>query len=260
VADLCNRLVGNLLVRDHHTGEMRACRFGDIALLAPVGTELWRFEEALEELSIPVSTQAGKGFFRRQEIQDLIALTRSLADPRDTLAFGALLRGPLVGLTETELLDISEALPAKPERQGLPMLTLRTDPTNVSHALAKDVLTLLSSLRRRARITTPYALLADAIAVLHVRPQIRQRFKAGAERAVANVDLFLEMARAYDVRGLRAFASDMRANWEDAVRQVEGRPDAEQEAVYPKVLKKSAICSAARSGLLDEHSQMTSTR
>ena len=231
VADLCNRLVGNLEVRDDHTGEVRACRFGDIALLAPVGTELWRFEEALEELAIPVSTQAGKGFFRRQEIQDLIALTRSLADPRDTLAFGALLRGPLVGLTETELLDLSEALPVDPERQGLPMLTLQTDPASVNHPVAKDVLTKLSSLRRRARTTTPYALLADATAALHVRPQIRQRFKAGAERAVANVDLFLEMARAYDVRGLRAFAGDMWANWEEAVRQVEGRPDAEQEAV-----------------------------
>ncbi len=231
VADLCNRLVGNLKVRDKHTSEMRPCRFGDIALLAPVGTELWRFEEALEELAIPVSTQAGKGFFRRQEIQDLIALARSLADPRDTLAFGALLRGPLVGLTETELLDISEGLPVDPERRGLPMLTIRTDPASVGHALAKDVLTKLSSLLRGARITTPYALLADAIAALHVRPQIRQRFNGGAERAVANVDLFLEMARAYDVRGLRAFAGDMRANWEEAVRQVEGRPDAEQEAV-----------------------------
>jgi ATP-dependent exoDNAse (exonuclease V) beta subunit len=39
------------------------------------------------------------------------------------------------------------------------------------------------------------------------------------------------MARAYDVRGLRAFARDMRANWEEAVRQVEGRPDAEEHAV-----------------------------
>ncbi|WP_409192023.1 UvrD-helicase domain-containing protein [Bradyrhizobium sp. RDM4] len=231
VADLCDRLVGNLEVRDQHTGEMRPCRFGDIALLAPVGTELWRFEEALEDIAIPVSTQAGKGFFRRQEIQDLIGLTRTLADPRDTLAFGAVLRGPLVGLSETELLDISEALPADPARQGLPMLTIRTDPANVAHVLAKDVLTKLSSLRKRVRTTTPYALLADAVAALHVRAQIRQRFKAGAERAVANVDLFLDMARAYDVRGLRAFASDMRANWEEAVRQVEGRPDAEQEAV-----------------------------
>jgi ATP-dependent exoDNAse (exonuclease V) beta subunit len=33
------------------------------------------------------------------------------------------------------------------------------------------------------------------------------------------------------VRGLRALARDMRLNWEDAVRQVEGRPDAEQQAV-----------------------------
>ena len=39
------------------------------------------------------------------------------------------------------------------------------------------------------------------------------------------------MSRAYDVRGLRAFASDMRANWEEAVRQVEGRPDAEEQSV-----------------------------
>jgi hypothetical protein len=55
-----------------------------------------------------------------------------------------------------------------------------------------------------------------------VRSQLRQRFKAGPERAIANVDLFLEMARAYLVRGLRAFACDMRSNWEEAVRQAEG--------------------------------------
>jgi ATP-dependent exoDNAse (exonuclease V) beta subunit len=64
-----------------------------------------------------------------------------------------------------------------------------------------------------------------------VRPQLRQRFKGGPERAIANVDLFLEMARAYDVRGLRVFARDMRSNWEEAVRQAEGRPDAEQVSV-----------------------------
>ena len=66
---------------------------------------------------------------------------------------------------------------------------------------------------------------------MSVRAQLRQRFGAGAKRALANVDLYLEMASAYDVRGLRAFARDMRANWEDAFRQVEGRPDAVQESV-----------------------------
>ena len=233
VAELCSRLVGNFKVRDDRaTGGRRPCQFGDIALLAPVGTELWRFEEALEDHGIPVSTQAGKGFFRRQEVQDLIALTRTLADTRDTLALGALLRGPLVGLTEGELLDIAEQLPADEERPDrLPHLDLRTDVGHVKHELARHVLEILQSLHMRFRSTTPYVLLADAIAALNVHSQLRQRFKGGAERAIANVDLFLEMSRAYDVRGMAAFARDMRANWEEAVRQVEGRPDAEQQSV-----------------------------
>lgn len=232
IAELCSRLVGNWSVRDPATKALRPCELGDIALLAPVGTDLWRFEEALEAQGIPVSTQAGKGFFRRQEIQDLIALTRTLADARDTLALGALLRGPLVGLTEVELLDIAEGLPVDPKRPDhLQHLNLWTPPDQIAHDLARPVLEKLQALGRRANSTTPYMLLADAASALNVRPQLRQRFKAGAERALANADLYLEMARGYDVRGLRAFARDMRAKWEEAVRQVEGRPDAEQQSV-----------------------------
>ncbi|GEC15447.1 UvrD-helicase domain-containing protein [Nitrobacter winogradskyi] len=232
VADLCGRLAGNLMVRDRQTNELRKCRFGDIALLAPASTELWRFEEALEDLGIPVSTQAGKGFFRRQEIQDLVALTCALADPRDSLALGAFLRGPIVGMTESELLDIVEQLPIDPDQPDrLPMLSLRTEPDQIGNATASNTIRILAFLRRQGRKTTPYSLLSDAVAALHVRTQLRQRFQEGTERAVANVDLFLESARAYDIRGLRAFAKDMRANWEDSVRQVEGRPDAEEQSV-----------------------------
>ena len=232
VAELCRRLIGTQSVRDPEGGQIRACRAGDIALLAPAGTDLWRYEEALEDAGIPVSTQAGKSFFRRQEVQDLIALTRTLADPRDTLALGALLRGPLVGLSEAELLDIGDGLPADPGRPDtLPRLGLWTDPEQIGHAIARDVLVRLQAIARRARSTTPYLLLSDAVEALSVRPQLRQRHRTGADRALANLDLFLEMARAYGVRGLRAFARDMRANWEDAVRQIEGRPDAAQQSV-----------------------------
>lgn len=230
VAELCAHLAGNFRIRDGDT--LRPCRFGDIALLAPVGTELWRFEEALEQRNIPVSTQAGKGFFRRQEIQDLIALTRAVSDARDTLALGALLRGPLVGLTESELLDIAEGIPAyadDPDR--LPNLMLWTDLANINHELARRVIEFLQSLAGRTRLTTPYMLLSDAVDVLNLRSQLRQRFRSRADRALANVDLFLEMSRAYDVRGFRAFAKDMRANWEEQLRQVEGRPDAEEQSI-----------------------------
>lgn len=235
VADLCSRLIDNRRVRkrDKDGREvMEPCKLGDIALLAPVGTDLWRFEKALDERGIAVSTQAGKGFFGRQEIQDLIALTRTLADGRDTLALGALLRGPLVGLTEAELLDIAEALPLDQERPDrLPQLNLWTDPEHIRHDLAQAVLRSLQSLGKRVRSTTPFSLLSDAISLLNVRSQLQYRFKAGADRALANVDVFLEYSRAYDVRGLRAFANDMRANWEEATRVVEGRPDAEEQSV-----------------------------
>lgn len=230
IAELCSRIVGNLKIRGN--GELRPCRFGDIALLAPVGTDLWRFEEALEQCGIPVSTQAGKGFFRRQEIQDLIALTRAIADARDTLALGTLLRGPLVGLSETELLDIADGIPTDPERPDrLPNLSLWTELEKIDHELARDVIKILQSLARRVRSTTPYALLSDAVSLLNVRAHFRHRFPASADRVLANLDLFLEMSRAYDVRGFLAFARDMRANWEEQVLQVEGRPDAEEQSV-----------------------------
>jgi excisionase family DNA binding protein len=48
VAEMCARLVGSEAILDRKTGERRACRPGDIALLAPTGSDLWRYEEALE--------------------------------------------------------------------------------------------------------------------------------------------------------------------------------------------------------------------
>jgi ATP-dependent exoDNAse (exonuclease V) beta subunit len=66
VAELCARLIGNQLIIDRRSGVVRPCQPGDIALLAPTGAELWRYEEALERRGVPVATQAGKGLFRRQ--------------------------------------------------------------------------------------------------------------------------------------------------------------------------------------------------
>src|SRR5215218_4584002 len=232
VADLCHRLIGRQLVQDHATGEGRLCRPGDIALLAPSGTDLWRYEEALERHGIPVATQAGKGFFRRQEVQDLIALTRILADPRDTLALGAFLRGPAVGLTDEQLLDIVGELPRDPERPGeLPALKLFLDPARVAHPLARLVLERLQALAKRANSTTPHDLLSRAVDVLHLRPILQQRHHGHAERALANVDLFLDLARPYAVRGLEAFGQAMMEAWEGQTRALEGRPDAQEESV-----------------------------
>lgn len=232
IAELCARLIVSHPIIDRRSGAERPCQPGDIALLAPTGAELWRYEEALERRGIPVATQAGKGLFRRQEVQDLIALTRVLADRRDTLALGALLRGPLVGLTEEDLLDIIWGLPRSEEQPDrIPRLDLSIDPAVIAHPLARDVIERLQSLSRRGNSTTPHELLSQAVDVLRVRPLLLERHRGQAERALANVDLYLSLSTGYAVRGLRAFAEAMTAAWSDEARAVEGRPDAQEEAV-----------------------------
>ncbi len=227
VAACCARMIGALPVRG--SSGVRPCRPDDIALLAPTGTELWRYERALEERGIAVSTQAGKGFYRRQEVQDLIALTRTLANPRDTLAFGALLRGPLVGLTEEQLLDAVAELPDRDDQPG--RLFLWTPLDQVSHPVFRETLHVLQALAQRASSTTPFVLLCQAVEAMQVRPLLRRRQDRTAERALANVDQFLEGARPFDISGLYAFAMSMRARWEDAERTMEGRPDTEEQSV-----------------------------
>jgi ATP-dependent exoDNAse (exonuclease V) beta subunit len=170
--------------------------------------------------------------FRRQEIQDLIAITRVLADRRDTLALGALLRGPLVGLTEEQLLDIVWDLPRPADAtDALPRFDLGVDPEHIGQPTARDVIEKLQALRRRVNSTTPHDLLSQAVDVLRVRPILLQRHRGQAERALANVDLYLSLSRPFAVRGLRAFAETMAAAWADETRAVEGRPDAQEEAV-----------------------------
>ena len=231
VAELCTRLIGNLRVRDEN-GAIVPLSAGGIALLAPTGAELWRYERALEQRGLPIASQAGKSLFRRQEVQDLLALARVLADGADTLAFGALMRGPLVGLTEEELLDIAVALPLHPDRADAPpRFSLLTDLDHVTHPLARRTLAILQDLRRRARATTPALLLAEAAERLAVRPILAAREGDRSARAAANVEAFLERARPYGVRGLKKFVRDLAREWRDGTPHNEGRVDAEGDAV-----------------------------
>jgi ATP-dependent exoDNAse (exonuclease V) beta subunit len=228
VAQLCGQLIGTLTVRENK--ELVPCRPGDIALLAPTGTDLWIYERALEDMDIPIATQAGKGFFIRQEVHDLVAIARILSNSRDTLALGALLRGPLVGLTEQELLDIVAGLPQRDGEYG--RLRLWADAAEISHPLAAEVVRILQGLGRRAYQTSTFDILSAAVEELHVRAILAQRHPRYVERALANVERFLEMAKPYAVRGLRVFADDMTRLWEEGEREVEGRADATHDAVH----------------------------
>ncbi|MBL8772179.1 MAG: UvrD-helicase domain-containing protein [Phenylobacterium sp.] len=229
VAETCRRLVGALEVR-RTDGSRTPLRPGDIALLAPTGTELWRYERALEAVRLSVASQAGKTLMLRQETQDLLALARTLADATDTLAFGALMRGPLVGLTEADLLEITHALPPREDGEAA-AFTVATDPRHVSHAVAHEVLGTLRDLRRRARSATPAALLGEAVERLRVRVALTLRAGDRSARALANLDALLQRARGYGVRGLQAFVADLQDDWAGRRGVAEGRVDESDDAI-----------------------------
>ncbi|RUV81415.1 DNA helicase, partial [Mesorhizobium sp. M1A.F.Ca.IN.022.07.1.1] len=221
-------LIGNVSIEraDKTSTPLQA---GDIALLSPGHTELWRYERALEQRGLAVSSQAGQTLMRRQETQDILALLRVLADSSDTLAFGALMRGPLVGLSEQELLDITSALAAQDDGQRF--FTVRTDPELVQHGVARDILVELQRLRRRASIVTPSLILAEAIERLNVRVIMAARHRNRNARALVNLDAMIEKARGYSIAGLRAFIRDLQEDWERKARAQEGRIDAAKDAV-----------------------------
>jgi CRISPR-associated exonuclease Cas4 len=231
VADLCTRLIGNVNVRDEN-GRVAPLTPGGIALLAPTSAELWRYESALEARGLPIASQAGKSLFRQQEAQDFVALARVLADAGDTLAFGALMRGPIVGLTEEELLDITAALPWHPDLSDtIPRFSLTTKADHVAHPAARRILLILQDLRRRARATTPALLLAEAAERLAVRPILSIREGKHSARAAANVEAVLERARPYGVKGLKRFVRDLSRDWRLRRAYNEARVDAEGDAI-----------------------------
>jgi len=155
-----------------------------------------------------------------------------LADSRDSLVLYALLRGPLVGLSEEQLLDLVWSQPRDPERPDTrPRLSIHLDADAIKNPYARDMIEKLQSLCRGINGTTPHQLLAEAINLLRVRPVLLQRHGGQAERPLAHVDLFLSLSQPYGVRGLKAFADAMIAAREGKSRSAEGQPDAQEEAV-----------------------------
>jgi ATP-dependent exoDNAse (exonuclease V) beta subunit len=231
VADLCSRLVGSVEV-ERKDGTRSKLVPSDIALLGPTGTQLWRYERALEDVGLVVASQAGKGLFRRQEVQDMLALLRTLADPTDRLALVAFLRGPVCGFTDEELLDIDHRLVVStPDGERTRRLGLLTPIDSVGNARAAEVLSVLQRLHRRRRFTTPSLLLAEAIEALNVAAILAARYPGHSQRALANLATLVELLRRDDVAGIEAAAQRLNQEWKSETPRTEGRVDPVGEAI-----------------------------
>lgn len=93
--------LGKRLLELKHEGQIKT--WDEVALLFRASSGFAWYENAFEELGIPFVTVAGRGFYDRPEIRDVLNLLRALADPGDDLAMGGLLRSPAFGLSDAAL-------------------------------------------------------------------------------------------------------------------------------------------------------------
>jgi ATP-dependent helicase/nuclease subunit A len=134
------RILREETVRDKRTGLARTATPGDIGILFRSRASHREFESALEAAGIPTYVYKGLGFFDADEIKDLSALIRFLANPSSELRAAAFLRSRFIRLSDTALAALAPDLAAA--------LTA-PDPPPALVALASDDRAALEQARRQ---------------------------------------------------------------------------------------------------------------
>ena len=107
IASRINQLVGNEMVTDSATSELRPVRHSDIVLLLRAFTDVAIYEGALVDAGVPCYTIKGRGFFACQEVLDFIELLTTIDDPADSMALVAALRSPFFAVSDDCLAEIA---------------------------------------------------------------------------------------------------------------------------------------------------------
>jgi ATP-dependent helicase/nuclease subunit A len=208
VARRIRELVGSAPVRAG--GTIRPAASGDIAVLLPALTETvtQRFEGALRAAGIPFVTIAGRGYFARQEVADVMRLLRALEAPGDDLALAAALRSPLFHLSDDALLALR--LLTGPDDQPLPLwdalaraaeAALIPEDERAAVGFAVETLARLRALAGRVPIAELIEIALDETGY----PTALESLPRDGSRRRANLDKLIDLARASGHVRLNAF-------------------------------------------------------
>ena len=164
-------------------------RAGDVLVLVPRRSNFVRaLIRALKYEGVPVATLVRTGLVDQLAVQDLMALCDALLLPMDDLTVGAVLTGPLGGLTDDSVMALATS-------RGDASLW---DSLRARHASRPDWAAawgFLSALFARVDFATPYALLGEALGALGGRARLLARL--GPE-AAEPVDELLAAALRYE--------------------------------------------------------------
>jgi len=88
------------LVFDRDCGGFRPIQYGDIAILFQAMSKVKIYEDCFKTRGIPFLTIAGRGYYDRQEVWDVLDLLRCLHNPLDNLSLASALRSPIFGFSD----------------------------------------------------------------------------------------------------------------------------------------------------------------
>ena len=81
---------------------------GDIAVMYRVNAQSRAFEEACMRYGIPYQLVGSLRFYQRQEIKDLIAYLRLIANPNDNVSFARVVNLPSRGIGQRTMYELSK--------------------------------------------------------------------------------------------------------------------------------------------------------
>jgi len=97
-----------LLARQRIQVDGRELRWGDVMLLVKKRRHLIAYESALREAGIPFVSDKRGGLLDSLEIADLIALLTFLITPNDTRALAHVLKSPIIGASDDDLIALAQ--------------------------------------------------------------------------------------------------------------------------------------------------------
>ena len=211
--------------------EKQIQKWDEVALLFRSASGFPVYEEALQEAGIPFVTVAGRGFYDRPEIRDLVNILRTLADPLDDLSFAGLLRSPAFGLSDAALYQLrQDGQPFWKALQGdLSHLSV-SDRTSAERAV-RILNTLLPVVDR-----VPVAeLLKEVVDALDYRAILATADRTASEGAASkaggrlwrNLDKLLEDAQASQQVSVRDFLEMLKTLNDAGAREGEAPSEAE---------------------------------
>lgn len=218
---MIDRIVGVLPVWDKDTGSYRPAAYSDVVVLSRKMTHIAPLESAFRQARIPYVTQAGRGYFDRPEVRDLLDYLRALVNAADDLALAVALRSPLFAVSDEDLfrLRLYAESTSDPVPSGWLRSTLMTD-TDARYTpavqFARECTTMLSSLT--GRITTAEMIAQVVQATGYTATLIGL---PNGEQSAANIEKLIETARANSTIPMPDFLRTIEQSREREVRESE---------------------------------------